>query len=546
MNIRKACLLPSLAGFYSRWDLKLGTYNRSKLALLQGLDYLATPFTPAGHKLLQSRYAIIGAQRIETMGEVLCSTNLAEPVIDNLKYRLSYLLPTDFHGLDAFEEDLKWYLTMGNHLGKPLSAQPKVSFVILHYGKDFSETEALLKSMVYLRYRNFDLVLVDNNSPDRFFDKGIDFSRFPGLEGKIRFVHSPKNLGFTGGNNLGARYALRGGAELVCYLNNDALVEAGLLDDLVGKLQRYPRIGVIAPNLNYDLAVRADRLESRQGQGNVYLDPQKGWVRDSSWKASEFVLRRKWESAEQVKEGPEGLYYKSFALVGTAFMIRADVLRLTGGFDPRTFHYLEEHDFCIRARRTGYELALSMRSNIFHPRNLFDFKNQSFHFWYLNSRNFFYFFPKHYRSEVKGVDLPGLVERGFGFACPVRPERIFNYLDAFLKEKEWMKFIALYKGVYDGARMNFTSVSDLEYLNEAGLMASYRLQFERIGDLDTIFSLLLAEKDHHLSRLMLWALGKVEVAKLEVRAFEQKASHYSVDLASIVAQWRQDYGFGAE
>jgi GT2 family glycosyltransferase len=51
---------------------------------------------------------------------------------------------------------------------------------------------------------------------------------------------------------------------------------------------------------------------------------------------------------------------------GCAMLIHRDVYREIGLFDPHFFAYWEEVDFCSRARRKGFRLAVATRAKMWH------------------------------------------------------------------------------------------------------------------------------------------------------------------------------------
>src|SRR5207244_3650681 len=75
------------------------------------------------------------------------------------------------------------------------------------------------------------LMVVDNGSRDGSVANVRE--HYP----HIRLVESPTNLGFAGGNNLGAREA---NSQYVVFLNNDMWVEPGFLRGLVRAVQSGP------------------------------------------------------------------------------------------------------------------------------------------------------------------------------------------------------------------------------------------------------------------------------------------------------------------
>lgn len=68
--------------------------------------------------------------------------------------------------------------------------------------------------------------------------------KYPGMI----FIRSEKNIGFTGGNNLGMTYAK---GDYFFVINNDTEVTSELISQLVKTLELHPKIGVIFPKTNY-------------------------------------------------------------------------------------------------------------------------------------------------------------------------------------------------------------------------------------------------------------------------------------------------------
>jgi hypothetical protein len=108
--------------------------------------------------------------------------------------------------------------------------KPLVSVVVLNYnGKDV--LRSCLTSVLASAYRPIEIILVDNNSVD-----GSELISLPGLnEGNFRLVKSSKNLGYSGGNNLGIR-ATHG--EYVVLLNNDTIIDPNLFSELVAAAEK--------------------------------------------------------------------------------------------------------------------------------------------------------------------------------------------------------------------------------------------------------------------------------------------------------------------
>ncbi|MEK7616029.1 MAG: glycosyltransferase family 2 protein [Patescibacteria group bacterium] len=96
----------------------------------------------------------------------------------------------------------------------------KLSIVVLQYNQS-GRTLACLES---LRPLNADVIVVDNGSDVEHL-KNVEYwlETFKPLNFKL--LNSPKNLGYSGGNNIGIKYALEHGAEKILILNNDVVLK---------------------------------------------------------------------------------------------------------------------------------------------------------------------------------------------------------------------------------------------------------------------------------------------------------------------------------
>src|SRR5258708_32678625 len=124
------------------------------------------------------------------------------------------------------------------------SDQPKVSIVILNWNS-YEVTRDCFLSLRKLASTNFEVVLVDNGSIDSSAEKLAQ--EFP----ETRVIKNDRNLGFTGGNNIGMRDALRRGTDYLLLLNNDTIVAPNFLRELVQTAERDVTIGMLNPKIYF-------------------------------------------------------------------------------------------------------------------------------------------------------------------------------------------------------------------------------------------------------------------------------------------------------
>src|ERR1700709_1176957 len=91
---------------------------------------------------------------------------------------------------------------------------PRVSCIIVNWNS-WQDTVECLTSLRACTYPQLDIIVVDNGSTN---DSVV---RIKASCPDILLFESKENLGFSGGNNIGIRYALAMGAEYIWLLNSD-------------------------------------------------------------------------------------------------------------------------------------------------------------------------------------------------------------------------------------------------------------------------------------------------------------------------------------
>jgi len=204
-----------------------------------------------------------------------------------------------------------------------------------------------------------EIVIIDNASTDGSA-KAIK-EKFP----KTKIIENKKNLGFAGGNNVGIRYALKKGADEIILLNNDTIVSSSSIErliknlsDITGAVLKFYR----NEKLIYDLG----------GHINWWL----GRATHKEVKSRKNIV-------------PKTPDYVSAA----AMRIRRNVIERIGLLDESFFIYYEDADFCTRAKRAGFKIAIEPNSIIFHKLSAFKGR-RSFFSLYHNLRSNLLFINK--------------------------------------------------------------------------------------------------------------------------------------------------------
>ena len=94
----------------------------------------------------------------------------------------------------------------------------------------------------YVLSLSWEIIVVDNAS--RINEAVILKERYP----YIITIRSEKNLGFSGGNNLGIKEAK---GKYIFLLNNDTFIEEDAFNFLIERLNSSPKIGAVSPKIKF-------------------------------------------------------------------------------------------------------------------------------------------------------------------------------------------------------------------------------------------------------------------------------------------------------
>ena len=202
------------------------------------------------------------------------------------------------------------------------------------------------------------MVVVDNDSGDGSLERMRAAVAENNWSGSISVVPAGRNGGFAFGNNVAIGPALRGShpPDLIWLLNPDAELLTGAAQALLAFLQAHPKAGIVTgrwvplggQQAEAPTAFRAFSMIS-EFCSMVHLN----------------MLTKLFPQAE-IRIRPRDEPYPADWLSGTALMIRREVFEDVGLMDEGYFLYYEESDFCLQAKRKGWELWFVPDSRFHH------------------------------------------------------------------------------------------------------------------------------------------------------------------------------------
>lgn len=219
----------------------------------------------------------------------------------------------------------------------------KTSIITVNYNQPLVTVEFLKSVVANTNQNETEVILVDNGCDE-------DHSQlFKSIYPQLKYVSSPINLGFAGGNNLGVKIA---SGTFLLFLNNDTEITPDLLDVLTSELDSNIEIGIVSPLIAY------------------FDDPK--IIQYAGFTPMNYLTCRNEGIGNMVenvgqydKESRETAYCH-----GAAMMCRRDDLSSVGLMEESYFLYYEELDWCEKFKKAGKKIWFTGKAVVFHKESI--------------------------------------------------------------------------------------------------------------------------------------------------------------------------------
>jgi len=198
-----------------------------------------------------------------------------------------------------------------------------------------------LDSIRKLDYSNKEVLVVDNGSTDASLN--TISNEFP----DFRLLKNSENLGFSAGMNIGIKES-RG--DLILLYNNDAIAHPASLSKMVETILSKNKIGMVGGLILYNKP--NDVIWSCGGK----LDLVTGTIWSDGLGQKIFAK----------KPLQKNLVADVDYLSGCVLLIRKEVIQKIGLLDDAYLIGGQDLDWCLRARRAGFECVLNPSAIIWH------------------------------------------------------------------------------------------------------------------------------------------------------------------------------------
>ena len=208
-----------------------------------------------------------------------------------------------------------------------------IYIIIVNYN-NFLFTNSCVKSILNSSFKNFKIIIVDNNSTDDSIKKIKDLKNK--LPKSVSLISMEKNGGYAYGINNGIKFAINNSdCKYLFLLNNDTVIETECLKELI---DNYKSNTIVSPVI-YDYENKKN-VQSYGGKLNKYL------LTTSNIKIYD----------------PLNINY----LPGTALFLEKEIIKILGFLPEEYFMYYEDVDWSTKALFNNLSLVVNKKSIIYH------------------------------------------------------------------------------------------------------------------------------------------------------------------------------------
>jgi len=207
--------------------------------------------------------------------------------------------------------------------------RPRLAAVVLNYGTPEDTVESV-QALQRSRRPLDDVVVVENNSTD---DSEAHLRKhLP----DVTVIQTGENLGFSGGNNVGIRFALLRGADQVLLVNSDVTLDPDCTGHMERALRHSDERGIAGPSV---LARSDPNMVASLG---ISFSPTTCRMLHLGF-------------GQQFDAGEVPAVRDVDGVSGCAMMIKREVLQRIGLLSEEYFFSFEDLDLCLRARKVGFQ-----------------------------------------------------------------------------------------------------------------------------------------------------------------------------------------------
>lgn len=217
----------------------------------------------------------------------------------------------------------------------------KYLIVIVNY-VNWKYTSECVQSLIEADVQLDNILIIDNASPND------SVHHLSSLHPEIQLVQNSKNIGFAAANNIGIKTALKKNLDYIIFLNNDTFVDNKAIINLLQEMENNPDVSM--------------------GTGRIFFYPSttKLWYDGGkliNWRGLAIHFNYQ-KDISDILDNKETRFVNFIS--GCFMCIRLSHIKILGLWEERFFLYLEDIEYCARARTRNLKMIYAPKSIIYH------------------------------------------------------------------------------------------------------------------------------------------------------------------------------------
>jgi GT2 family glycosyltransferase len=188
-----------------------------------------------------------------------------------------------------------------------------------------------------------EIVVVDNASSDG--TSQLVKETFP----EVLYLNNLENRGFAAAANQGSALAT---GDFFLFLNSDTRLLPGEVEKVLSFMKDDATVGIAGPQLVYE-----DMRPQRS-----FANAPSLLLETVPFLSMALAFPAKYGARRATSSPPRDVA----SVIGAAMFVRAHAMRVLEGFDEGFFFFLEETDFCVRAKQSGYRVLFFPSAKVIH------------------------------------------------------------------------------------------------------------------------------------------------------------------------------------
>lgn len=217
------------------------------------------------------------------------------------------------------------------------------TLILLNYNQT-DYTVKCLNSILKSKYKNFNIVLIDNGSSLKNF---VELKENISDDSRLKLLRLDINIGYVGGINVGLKEGAKLHPDYFLILNNDTILDENAISKMINTCESFNKKAIITGKVYH-----YDEPNKLQDVGYSYLDKK--------------ALKFKRLGLDEIDTGQYDQISERDMLDDVFWLFPSKLYVENGGYSPYFWFNAEQADFALRAKQIGYKLVYTPDAKLWH------------------------------------------------------------------------------------------------------------------------------------------------------------------------------------